>query len=222
MKKLLTILYYMLVQADLNAQTPIQIIDETYLDSSFKEFVTALNSAIQKNDINLLRPLLADSVRESNDGCGYCPKKDFINYMFLNNPRSQDAWGEWKDVLRYGFYRVNDNEFHAPSYNKFLNQDSSLIILGTNVNIREKPGLEGRILLQSSFERFECDCYVITMTDRTVQTINKDWWHEIKLKDGRKGYVLFNFTSEKILRELVVRRINNKWRITSFYMPPGC
>lgn len=205
----------------LQAQVPVQIIDETFVDRSFKTFVNELNNAVQKKDVGLLLPLLADSILESKDGCGHCSKKELINYLFTPNS-AEESWKEFRNILQYGFYKVDENEFEAPSYRKFLNEDSSLIVLGEKVNIRETPGRNGKVIMQSTFEKFNCDCYVISMTDKTMVRINNEWWQEVILKNGRRGYVLSDFTSESIQRRMTAKKIKSRWQIISVVQPPGC
>lgn len=206
--------------------------DESYTDESFWKFKAELESCILKKDTMLLKTFLADSILESNDGCGYCPKEEFINYMF---PKDYEAetWEELLQIVRFGFFKTESEStkfpvkhekeiFKAPSYLKYVNTDKETIILGTHVNIRAKPALKAKIVKQVSFEKFKCDCNILDVLNTTYQTVDGIDWLEVYIADNKVGYVAAQYTSYHMNRELVVAKVNGEWKIISFYKGPGC
>ena len=206
--------------------------DESYFDSGFLKFKSELQVCVTYKDTAGLRKLLADRIYESKDGCGDCTKDAFMEYLF-GESAAESSWNSMQKILRFGFSRIEDRYpnsivphdkiiFHGPSYLKTVDTDNELIILGEKINIREKPSLKSRIIRQASFEKFKCDCNVLTMTSTTYQKADGVNWIEIKLSDGKVGYVVSEYTSSELIKEMTVAKINGEWKIISFSNPPGC
>ncbi|MGB3778671.1 MAG: SH3 domain-containing protein [Tunicatimonas sp.] len=207
--------------------------DDSYLDLDFWKFKSELVSIVLEEDTARLRKMLADRILESNDGCGYpgCTKDEFIKYYFSES--SEITWNNMQKILRFGFSRIEDKNpdsivphektvFKGPSYLETVDTENELIILGEQVNIREKPNLKSEVIEQASFEKFKCDCNILTMTDTTYQRVDEIGWIEIKLNNGKVGYVASEFTSYGLIKEMTVAKIDGKWKIISFYQAPGC
>jgi hypothetical protein len=81
MKQITILIVAFIIVSFSNAQV---INDESYLDSEFMKFKAELTSCVIAKDTTHLKRLLADSIHESNDGCGFigCPKNEFIEYLF--------------------------------------------------------------------------------------------------------------------------------------------
>ncbi len=198
------------------------VYDESYLDPSFVEFKNKLTVAVTTRDIDALAALCADSIRASPE-MGY---------------EKPSEWKEWEDLsfifdkmeqlLRFGFHRTEEGAFQAPSYLRIEDRDffhEDLIVLGENVNIRAKPCLKAKVIRQASYELFE---FHYPMGDGLVAT-ESDYcgeheynWQEIVLAKGTVGYVYTPLTSQAIWKELTIKKIDGKWRITSFWNPYGC
>ncbi|WP_271784413.1 SH3 domain-containing protein [Aquimarina algiphila] len=218
----------------LGLNTNAQLInDESYLDLEFLKFKTELLHCVIQKDKEKLKGFLANRVLESKDTCGYpgCTKDEFIKYYFEEN--SEESWKNMLTILRFGFSRVEDENpnniiphdkiiFQGPSYLKKVDRDNEIIVIGENVNIREKPSLKGKVIRRSSFEKFSCDCNIITMKKSTYQTVDEINWLEIKLKSGQVGYISAELTSYSLIKEMTIAKIDGKWKIISFFNSPGC
>ena len=228
MKQLL-ILIFTITAFNANAQL---IHDQSHTDLSFWKFKVKLEEAILKKDTTLLKSLMADKVLESKDICGNqgCDKSEMIKYYFKNNDNN---WNELQQIVRFGFYKNIDdyneipilhskNVFSAPSYLKRIDTEIETVVLGENVNIREKPSLKAKVIRQASYEVFKCDCNITDQTETTYQTVDGIDWLEIKLDNGKVGYIASKFTSSDIYKELTVAKVEGRWKIVSFYSPPGC
>jgi hypothetical protein len=210
------------------------IIDESYKDESFWTFKAELESCLLNRDKTKLKSMLADTVYESKDGCGNpgCSKDEFIEYCF-NDDDDQDTWEEMLRITRFGFHRYDSLYqhfltnvvafgFQAPSYLKTINTDDEIIVLGENVNIREKPSKNAKVIAKASFEKFKCDCNILTSKETTYQTADGIDWLEIYLPNGHVGYIAEKYTSYNVIKELTVVKIKGAWKIVSYSHAPGC
>ncbi|MCB9256301.1 MAG: SH3 domain-containing protein [Chitinophagales bacterium] len=207
--------------------------DESHLDADFLQFKKELLAcAIQKDKIKL-KEFLAERVFESNDGCPYpgCTKDELIQYYFINN--AEDSWNDLLKVIRFGFIQKLDENpdrivphdsliFYGPSYTEGVDSNEEVLILGENVNIREKPGLDAKVIRTASFEKFSCDCSILTNKESTYQNRDGITWLEISLPSGQGAYVAAEFTSKRLSREITIAKIEGEWKIISFYQSLGC
>lgn len=201
--------------------------DESYTDASFWEFRLKLEQSIQNKDTTAFKELMADTVFESKNGCSICPKDQFFSALSMSSEDEANMWSDLQSIVRYGFSRINQESnlggyfFEAPSFRKNSDQFTSVVLLGENINIREKPHLKSPVLQQASFEAFDCDCNIADMTESTYQEINGLAWLEIKLKNTQKGYVAVKHTSYQLSRSIIVRKVNGDWKITAYSYPPA-
>ncbi|MFY7669570.1 SH3 domain-containing protein [Tenacibaculum sp. MEBiC06402] len=210
--------------------------DESYKDKSFWEFKTELEYCIVKKDLNKLRSFLASGILVAKDACSQpeCSKDEFMQYFFGDGGDNEAAWNELLSVVRLGFFKTQKRDlfytlkkseagyFAAPSYLNKINTDKEVIILGENVNIRQKPSLKAKVLRMVSYEKFKCDCNIVDNKPTTIQNVDGIQWLEIKLPNGETGYVSLDLTSYKIEKEITIGKINGKWKILSYYTAPGC
>lgn len=227
-----TIIYILVGLYCLNGNAQL-INDESYLDIEFLKFKNDLLECVINKDTAKLKEFLADKVFESKDLCGYpgCNKVDFIKYYF--NEGAEETWDTMLKIIRFGFVRDTDQNpqrivphdsmiFYGPSYLKYVDTDNEVIILGENVNIREKPSLNAKAIRKASFEKFKCDCNILTTKETTYQLIDGINWLELKLESGEIGYVASGFTSYDLIKEMTIARIDGKWKIISFFQEAGC
>ncbi len=214
------------------------IIDESYKEESFWVFKNQLESAILNKNLVKLKVLLADRINVSKDDCAYngCPKDEFIKMIFAdttNEEYTDGVWNEFLRIIRFGFYvQIDENKeypvlhdelvFKAPSYLKTTDLGNSVLILAENVNIREKPSLSAKIIRKATFEKFDCDCNIMTYQNTTFQKKEGIDWLEIKLGKNKIGYVAVKYTSYSISKQLTIGKVKGRWKIISYYHPPGC
>lgn len=221
------------ISIQLNGQL---ISDESYKDESFWKFRNELERCIIEKDTTELKKYLAERIHESNDGCvdsiRGCTKDEFISYYFGHN-NEEEVWDEMLKVIRFGFYQIESEDlnypvahskesYKAPSYLKNVNATKEVIILGQNVNIREHPSLKSRVIKQASFEKYRCDCNILTVKETTYQSSDGIDWLEIYLDQGKIGYVAEKYTSYSVIKEMQISRVKGKWKVIWYYHPPGC
>ena len=64
--------------------------DESPRDPDFQRFRGALDQALIQKDLASLKLLFADTIYESNDGCGWpgCTQETFFDYYFVSKIKS--------------------------------------------------------------------------------------------------------------------------------------
>jgi hypothetical protein len=207
--------------------------DESYLDAEFNAFKAELTSCVLSKDKNKLMTLLADSIQTSPYDCESeaCAKSEFMNAYF--NEAAEDSWKQLSAILRYGFKQIKSKEldvpvkhettvFLAPSFYSSFNDETHLLILGENVNIRKTPSVNAEVVKKVSWELLECDCSISTVTETTYQEGDGKDWIQVKEKGKVLGYVVQDYTSIFIYKQLRVAKVKGKWKVTYFYHFSGC
>lgn len=213
-----------------------QVSDQSFRDLAFVKFKNQLTEAILDRDTAKLFPLLADEVHAS-DQCSYAPKSCFMDEFRHPGPDRDKLWNDLLKAVSFGFshtvlndavYRIAGRAeviFQAPSYLKSFDDknQTQLLVLGQNVNIREKPTVYSKVLTQASFEALK---YVDPLTTGLRSDFYFDegrQWYRVMLRDGRTGFIAEDFTSASLNRELSVKKINGEWKIISaFSSIPKC
>lgn len=198
--------------------------DEAFKDNDFYNFKLKLGKAIDNKNVEELRPLLSDSIIDSKDGCGICPKEVFITNYFKN--QNGYWWGVMKNAFRFGFKKYK-GYYQAPSFYQKVDAENEIIILAENVNVRKKPSLKSEVIGQLSFQKVKSKPMPVLLSNEENKEyfVNADGyaWIKVTLKNGKSGYVVQDFTNLRIIeKEITVKKINGNWKITSFSNPPGC
>lgn len=207
--------------------------DDSYMDAEFYQFKSELTSCVLAKDKNKLMNLLADSIMTSTYDCESesCPKSEFMNAYF--NEAAEDSWKQLNAILRYGFTKIKSKEldtpvkhettvFLAPSYYSSFDDQTHVLVLGENVNVRKSPSLKAEVVKKVSWELLECDCGSFTATETTYQEREGKKWLEVKENGKVLGYIVRDYTSIDIYKHLRVAKVKGKWKITYFYHFSGC
>lgn len=208
------------------------LVDESAQDPSFVAFRRELSDVIGMRDMEGLKQLFSDTIYESKNGCEWpgCSKSEFFSNYFTGD--SSRDWEILERIQACGFLRMREGlvsldvvgeAFFAPSYHKDFDEGSEVVILGKHVNIRKAPSLKSAVIYRASYEKFNCDCSILTETDATY-TRNVDGfdWLQIRMKNGKVGYVATKFTSVVLEKRIVVQKVDGEWKIAWYYHPPGC
>lgn len=214
--------------------------DESAADKSLVIFKQQLTAAVKNRDTALLRPLLGDSILESTNGlCGYCSKKRFLNIECIkvdSLPSSDNFWEQAEWHLKLGFAKPSEHNpdyyssiikegkhYVSPPYNYHDNNDSILVI-DTDVNVYTEPFATSKIISKISIAPFatvntnlpdDYDFFIYNQ-DEDIAYIR------IRLNNEYNGYVQQKNTSMIVYKQMTIANINGKWKIVSFYHPPGC
>ena len=206
------------------------LLDESYLDPEFLRFKTELTLAILDKDPDRLAPLLHDNLFYSKEIDAAASKQTLLED--LRSPNHPD-WKELYRLISFGFTRVkgaNPTEitsrhphyFTAPSFVYTPENSNKLLVTGTTVNIRSRPGTAAPVIATATWEWLE---FHHPVTDDLVEEnlfVDGKSWYEVVLSNGRIGYIVEDFVSASLLTELTVIKMERGWKIISFFHAPGC
>lgn len=233
------LIYFLLMLAHINSAgqvgmsekiDPMYLVhDESFLDASFWNFKIKLANAVIEQKWDMLYPLLADTIYESNDGCKRCTQDEFVEYIKNNNEAR--FWEQMQKSLRYGFCRNDSNPpfngmngyfFQAPSFIDAidLNCPDSILVLGENVNLRKAPGINSEIIETVSYKKLRV---ISTKNFRLEsQKVNGITWLMVYTESGAKVYISSQYTSENIARTITVAKIDDEWKLIGVFMKVSC
>jgi len=212
------------------------IYDQSFRDLSFVKFRNQLTEAILERDTSKLFPLLAAEVHAS-DKCNYAPKDCMMEEFRHAGPDRDKLWSDLLKAISFGFsenvvkdviYRLagkGEVVFQAPSYLKTFDDKNKqyLLVLGQNVNVREKPTPYSKVVAQVSLETLKYVDPMLTGSRGDFYFADGKQWYQVMLRDGRTGFIVEDFTSAGLNRELSVKKINGEWKIISaFSSIPKC
>lgn len=231
------ILFFTLLSASAFSASSQTVYDQSFRDASFVKFKTQLMQAVVERDTAKLFPLLAEQVHVNESGCSYAPKSCLMREFRKGGSETEKLWDDMLKILSYGFsrnvmkndiYRLaseGDVIFQAPSYLREFDDKNNtyLLVLGQGVNVRERPGTNAKVIAQASFETLRYIDPLVTGLRSDFHFYNGKQWYEVALADGRTGYIIEDFVSANINRELSVKKVNGEWKIISFFSPlPKC
>lgn len=203
-------------------------IDESDVDSSFMAFKIQLGKALNTHDTTALFAMLHYTIAESPEGCGLNGSKEcFIEQMgFRNADGGETFWKQETQLFRMGFtkqeYLSGETGktayiFTAPSFKtQGINNNTNLLVIGENINIREKPSFNGKILAKVSYKKYKFNNPQIKPTRATKLYNGGIHWVELALSKSMVGYVAQSFTSLALDRELSCKKIAGEWKITAY------
>ncbi|WP_408040884.1 SH3 domain-containing protein [Tenacibaculum amylolyticum] len=192
-----------------------QINDESFTDETFWDFKVTLANCVLIKDRNALKNKLNDKVIECWDafdcaGQGGCDKNNFMNIFFKDG--NSKHWNILKQIIRFGFKKMEDSTgyyFIGPSYTE---KDLSIIVLANNLNVRNKPSIQSKVLKTISYGYYQC-----TTDESGLPIIFNNSWYELIFENGETGYISKKFTTKAIDRQLKIAKVNGVWKITEYY-----
>lgn len=240
--KLISFILLSFISATALAQSNPYLHAEPKEDKTLELFKQQLSIAIEKRDVNLLKPLLADSILESVNGlCGYCSKAKFVSINCTkkeNLPYSNGFWEQAKQLLKLGFTKASENnpnyytnivkegeQLISPPYN-YHNDYDSLLVLEKGIFVRKQPLKTSKVvtivnhtvlpMLNSDSVDMDRYDYYIYNQDEDIAYIR------VQLKNKEIGYIDASYTSQAIYKQITIEKRKGQWKIVSFYHPPSC
>jgi uncharacterized protein YgiM (DUF1202 family) len=123
-------------------------------------------------------------------------------------PAGSRLWDELGIVLALGG-SFQGNNFVAPyvfsRWPERFDSFGHVAVIGTNVRVRSKPGLDGQILASLSFD-------VVPLAAPSGES----GWTQVKLRDGRKGYIASRYVRSPVDYRAFLTREDGSWRMTLF------
>lgn len=124
-------------------------------------------------------------------------------------PAGDRLWDELGIVLALGGSFQGKDNFVAPyvfsRWPEKLDSFGHVAVIGTNVRVRSKPGLDGQILTSLSFD-------IVPLAAPSGESE----WTQVKLRDGRKGYIASRYVRSPVDYRAFLTREGGRWRMTLF------
>lgn len=226
-----------------NIQAQAYILDESYKDESFLAFKLQLVQALLDKNVSDIKLLLSDDIIGQKDP-SFPGKKGFV-YDFLKDKKStQQFCKEALKLISFGFRegKLDDLEkergyqkvFYAPSFHRDFDycygstkHSDKILVVGDNVNVREKPTSKSKVIAQVSFEvlKFQSpieDPWQEDVRKNTESLPKGKYWYAVKLKDGKIGYIIEDYVSDNYYIDLRIAKTKNGWKVVSYFMPYRC
>jgi hypothetical protein len=196
-------------------------VDEGPADASFAAFRKNVIAAAERKDVKFIISILDPGIKSSfggHDGIA-----DFKSLWKINNKDSQ-FWNEFLLVMRNGgkFERSQRNlSFTAPylfsTMPEDLDQFENYVIFGNNVNLREKPNSEARIIDHLSYNIVKIE--EPAAIKRKTGPGESDWayeWHKVETLGGKKGWVKAEFVRSAVDYRAGFEKKRGAWKMTFF------
>jgi hypothetical protein len=205
--------------------------NELHKDSSLTAFVCKLQYAIFKKDKDFLLSVVDKNVKNSfggDDGI-----EEFKEMWDIDNPNSA-VWFYLSKLISLGgtFYAYTDtispNVFFffflfSAEIPDTLDYFTTMIVTAKNVNVREKPDRNSKILGQFNYDIVTVD-YDISYPEfefeegeklEHVQYYGeKEWYYLSSLDKKICGYVHWEYVWSCVGYRLILYRIDGAWKIT--------
>ncbi|MEO7674130.1 MAG: SH3 domain-containing protein [Pyrinomonadaceae bacterium] len=220
MKILLLFCVFVFAFAEAAAQERyVQPVDEAKMDASFAAFRTKLIAAAERRDAKFVLSILDPKISLSFGGDAGIA--DFKRIWKIGDSKSL-FWDEFLTVIRNGGTFVREkkrrtNLFYAPySFDSFpadLDAFEHSIIFGNNVNLRERPSNDSKILDHLSYNIVKID------NDGTVMKAGGSDvadWYSIKTLGGKTGYVKAEFVRSPIDFRAGFEKKRGVWKMVAF------
>ena len=193
-------------------------VDEAPQDASFLAFRTKLIDAVERKDAAFIVSILDPRINLSFGGDEGIA--DFKRIWKINSKNS-DFWDEFLIVIKNGGRWRNDapksKVFYAPytfdSFPEDLDSFTHEAIFGSNVNLREGPDPNSRVVAQLSYNVVT----VATDPDTEAGKIReKNGWSKIKTLGGLEGWVKNEYVRSPIDYRAGFEKKRGVWKMVAF------
>ena len=193
--------------------------DQADLNPHFILFKDSMLQALQQKDTAFLLGHIGDKIAMSFDV--EQTKAEFIkNWNLESAPDNSSLWEVLTEVLEMGgLFSSSEFNFFICPYTFFLSVDnpySQKAVVGTEVRIRNKPGLEGAVLGSLNFEIVE-DIPLDPGETAVEQSIGGEShsWEKVKTSNGNVGYVYGKFLKSPIDFRAFFAFQQDKWILST-------
>ncbi len=221
MKKVLLLLIAVaMAAAAISAQERyVKPVDEASKDASFLAFRTKLIAAAERKDLKYVMSIMDPKIKLSFGG--YEGVKDFRKLW----KKPSDFWAEFLPVIKNGGKMTGagtkEVSFSAPfvftETPEDLDHFSVFVVFGNNVNLREKPDKNARVISQLSYN-------VVNIDERSAIKQKTgpgehDWkydWHRVTTLGGQTGWMKAEYVRSPIDYRAGFEKIRGRWMMMYF------
>jgi len=212
------VLMLLLAAAGCAQERFVKPVDEANLNASFLVFRTKLIAATERRDAAYILSILDPKIDLSFGGDAGVA--DFKR-MWKINSKNSEFWKEFLPVIKNGgtFWKGEKGErvFYAPySFDSFpqdLDAFMYFVIFGSNVNLRESPNTNAKIVAQLSYNIVEVE----SDPDSEAGKIrNERGWSKVKTLGGLTGWVKNEFVRSPIDYRAGFEKKRGVWKMVAF------
>ena len=202
--------------------------NEVDKDPALKTFVDRLKETIEKKDEVALLAAMDPEIVVAFDGEG--GREAFKNYWKPEEDKSE-VWFALKRAIELGGVFLQDTADHTGRYQFVFPYVYSLdldmggdylavgVITGKNVNLREKPDLQSKVIGKLSYEQ------IVYMQDETGSFMQAglnehdgpEWYKVETYHGGLQGWINWQFVYSPMgYRVFLYKKDNKQWFISAF------
>jgi hypothetical protein len=196
-------------------------VDEASKDATFLAFRNRLIAAVDKKDARYIYSIIDPRIQLSFGG-----DTGLATFKRVWKPERADSdfWKEFGLVIKNGGKFVNEPNapklFAAPyTYSAWpddLDSFENLSIFGFDVNLREGPSTDSRVLGQLSYNVVRVDTAKSVTRKVGGREVGGFTWYYVETLGGKKGYVNADFVRSPIDLRAGFEKKRGAWRMTFF------
>jgi hypothetical protein len=224
MKQLFFILFLSSALLTLGQADKMRPRNEVITDPSLVKFMAKLNHIIDTKNTKALLTVMDTDVKVSFDEA--LGRQSFVKMWKPDSPKSE-VWKLLRTIIKMGGvwrYPKDSSVFIFP-YATTANGDSTdpdeiMVITDTNVNLREKPSRNAKIITRLSYNMVKEAQDPLNNSNAEIahlQFLGRNEWNYIATLDGKyTGYVYYKYIWSVIDYRLYLQKEKGKWSITIF------
>ena len=194
-------------------------VDEAKKDASFFAFRTKLITAVEKKDSKYIL-----SIVDRDITLGFGGDDGIANFKKLWKIEQKDSefWKEFAVVIKNGGSFIGEgrnklSSFAAPylftAWPEDLDVFEHQAIFGTNVNLREEPNTESKVVSQLSYNIVKID---YDNSKQDGEDNDSPSWFKVETLGGKKGWVKADFARSSIDYRAGFEKKRGVWKMTFF------
>ncbi len=224
MKNLIVLLFVAVFAVSGSAQEKyLKPVDDAAKDPSFVEFRTNLIAAAERKDTKYVIAAMDPKIELSFGG-----HQGIADFKEMWKPDAKNSlfWKELLAILKLGGIfddSVPPVTFVAPyTFSDFPN-DPALdafrdgIVIGTDVNLREKPSTKSKVVGSLSHNIVKIDFEKSVLKKKRAGIDMEEYaWFKVETFGGKKGYVSADYVRLALDYRMGFEKQDGKWKITFF------
>ncbi len=189
-------------------------------DNTLVAFLEDLEEAVESKDKAFIIDHLAENVMFSFGAEGRGPK-DFANYWNLNEPNNESFWVLLNRIVKMGGGNYNGDGMYSLPYvfsdwPDEIEPYEYLAITGSNVNIRDRPTVNGsKVVGQFNYDIVLPDYEkCISTPEGKIMSTSFMWFYVKSMDEQLEGYVYGDFVWSPLGYRLGLKKSEKDWQIT--------
>ncbi len=186
----------------------VRVVDQRGEDREFAAYFQSLQKAVQDRDVSALKQAMSPDIFLSFGGQqGYADLEEMWNLK--TNPQDSPIWDELEKALKFGA-KKDGEYFRAPAVELPANTDEyrARAIVGSNVNVRSAPTLDGKVIEQVS--------NLLVRMPKELMKYDQPGWKAVILPSGEPGFVSGAYVVDPIGYRAVFGKENGKWTMITW------